>query len=181
MSLVNEQDRQTFARLLFLRGYTLPALLRWDEALRDWQAAIPLFEGLRDADALARTCKEMAIMAQWQYRWEEAIGLAERGLALIGEKPTQQRAHLLCHLGLSHSGAGRFEKGDRILTEAEAAARHLQDSECLGAVLFYRSASAMFQTRVEDQLTLAERSVELLRGTRNLWDFVPALEWVHMA
>jgi tetratricopeptide (TPR) repeat protein len=181
MTLVPEHDRRTYARLLYLRGYTLRALLRWEEALRDWQAAVPLFEELRDADSLARTCKDMAIMAQWQNRVDEAIGLAERGLALVGEELTRQRVHLLCHAGLGHSGAHRFQEGDQILAEAEAVARHLQDPECLGAVLFYRSVSAMFQMRVQEQLDLAQRSVALLRGTSNLWDFVPALEWIHMA
>jgi DNA-binding winged helix-turn-helix (wHTH) protein/tetratricopeptide (TPR) repeat protein len=181
LALLANQDHRTRARLLFLRGYTLRSLLRWEEASRDWLAAIPLFEELGDRDSLARTCKDMAIMAQWRNRSPEAIGLAERGLALVGEAPTRQRAQLLCHAGVGHGGARRFEEGDRILAEAEAVARYLQDSECLGAVLFYRSISAMFQMRVEEQLVLAERSVELLRGTTNLWDFVPALEFVHMA
>ena len=181
LALLPEQDHRTRARLLFLRGYTLRSLLRWEEASRDWLATIPLFEELGDRDSLARTCNDMAIMAHWRSRSSEAIGLAERGLALVGEAPTRQRAQLLCHAGVGHGGARRFEEGDRILAEAEAVARHLQDSECLGAVLFYRSASATFQMRVEEQLVLAERSVELLRGTTNLWDFVPALEFVHMA
>lgn len=174
-------DRAIRARILFLRGYALRSLLRWEEAIRDWREAIPLFEEIGDVASLARTCKDMAIMAQWRNRWSEAIALAQRGLALAGPEPSAERVHLLCHAGLGHSGGGRFEEGDRILAEAESVARLQEDPELLGEVLFYRSGSALFQMRAEDQLVHARRSTELLRGTTNLWDFVPALEFAHMA
>jgi DNA-binding winged helix-turn-helix (wHTH) protein/tetratricopeptide (TPR) repeat protein len=181
LSMGADQDRRSYARLLFLRGFALRGLLRWEEAFRDWYEAIPLLEELGDVPSLSRACKDLAIMAQWHNNWDEAIAVAERGLALVGQAPTSERANLLCHSGLAQGGARRFDQAERILAEAEAIAREIPDAELLGAVLMYRSACAMFQMRVEDQLALARRSVARLRGTTNLWDFVPALELVHMA
>ena len=181
LSLVSPHDRRTHARILFLRGYALRGLLRWEEALQDWQAAVPIHEELGDAESMSRTCTDMAIMALWRVRWGEVISIAERGLALLGDGASVERAHLLCQSGAAHCGARQFEAGERILAEAEAIARHGQDPELLGAVLFYRSVAAEFQLRVRDQLTLADESAALLRSTANVWDFVPALAFAYVA
>ena len=181
MSLVQATDRQTRARLLFLRGYSLRGLLRWQETLGTWREAIPLFEALGDAELMTSTCRDMAILSVWRQEWDEAIHIAERGLALVGEAPTRERGYLLCQASLGHSGARRFEEGQRLVAEAEGIARHLKDSELLGTVLFYRAVPVHYQMRVRDQLRLARRCVDMLRGTNNLWDLVPALEGIHMA
>ncbi|MDY7093604.1 MAG: AAA family ATPase [Acidobacteriota bacterium] len=178
---VADGDRPTRARVLFLRGSALRSLLRWEEALRDWWQAIPLFEELGDAESLTHTCKGMAIVALWQARWDEATALGERGLALVGPEPSAERVHMLCIAGLGHSEAGRFDEGEPILDEADSVARRLGEPELLGVASFHRAMSDLHQMRVERQLTLGRRSVELLRGTEHLWDFVPALGLVPMA
>jgi len=181
LSLTPPTDRQTRARLLFLKGYSLRGLLRWEETLQNWREAIPLFEALGDADLMTSTCRDMAILSIWRQEWDEVIRIAERGLALVGTAPSRHRGYLLCHASLGHSGARRFEEGERLVAEAEAIARHLQDSELLGTVLFYGAVPVHYQMRVRDQLPLARQCVDLLRGTNNLWDLVPALEGIHMA
>ena len=181
MSLALPTDRQTRARLLFLRGYSLRGLLRWEETLQNWREAIPLFEALGDAELMTSTCRDMAILSVWRQEWDEAIRIAERGLALVGHAPTRHRGYLLCQASLGHSGARRFEEGERLLAEAEAIARELPDSELLGTVLFYRAVPVHYQMRVRDQLSLARQCVDMLRGTNNVWDLVPALEGVHVA
>jgi len=181
LARVEDGDRPTRARILFLRGSALRSLLRWEEALRDWWEAIPLFEELGDSKSLTHTCKGMAIVALWQARWDEATALGERGLALLGPEPSAERVHMLCISGLGHSEAGRFDEGEPILDEADSVARRLGEPELLGVASFHRAMSDLHQMRVERQLTLGQRSVELLRGTEHLWDFVPALGLVHMA
>jgi len=181
LALAADGDRPTRARILFLRGSALRSLLRWEEALRDWWEAIPLFEELGDSESLTHTCKGMAIVALWQARWDEATALGERGLALLGPEPSAERVHMLCITGLGHSEAGRFDEGEPILDEADSVARRLGEPELLGVASFHRAMSDLHQMRVERQLTLGRRSVELLRGTEHLWDFVPALGLVHMA
>lgn len=181
LARMEDGDRPTRARILFLRGSALRSLLRWEEAIRDWWEAIPLFEELGDAESLTHTCKGMAIVALWQARWDEATALGERGLALLGPEPSAERVHMLCISGLGHSEAGRFDEGESILDEADSVARRLGEPELLGVASFHRAMSDLHQMRVERQLTQGKRSVELLRGTEHLWDFVPALGLVHMA
>ena len=181
LSLIPPTDWQTRARLLCLRGYSLRGLLRWEETLQDWREAIPLLEALGEVDLMTSACRDMAILSIWCQEWNEAIRIAERGLALVGNAPTRHRAYLLCHASLGHSGARRYEEGERLIAEADAIARGLQDAELLGTVLFYSAVPVHYQMRVRDQLPLALRCVDMLRGTNNLWDLVPALEGVHMA
>ena len=181
LSLTPPTDRQTRAQLLFLKGYSLRGLLRWEETLQNWREAIPLFEALGDVELMTSTCRDMAILSVWRQEWDEAIRIAERGLALVGDAPTRHRAYLLCQASLGHSGARRFEEGERLIAEAETIARDLQDSELLGTVLFYGAVPVHYQMRVRDQLPLARQCVDMLRGTNNLWDLVPALEGIHMA
>jgi tetratricopeptide (TPR) repeat protein len=127
LAIVPPDDREEYAWLKTGQGKALRALGRWDEAHSAWAEAIDVFEGLGLVAAVGELCDEQAFSYAWAQRWEEALLVAGRGLAALGEAPSTPRVRLLGLSGVTLSVAGNYSAGEEMTGEALRLAEQLND------------------------------------------------------
>src|SRR4029450_11492430 len=84
---------------------------RWDEALKVMDEALRLYEALGRTDAPGRPCGVMSYPLGWAAKWEEALTVATRGLAVLGDLPNPDRARLLAAAAWVSGLAGDYAGG----------------------------------------------------------------------
>src|SRR4029453_6761603 len=89
-----EEDRGDLAELVERLAMALRSQGRWDEALKVMDEALRLYEALGRTDAIGRLCGVMSYQLGWAAKWEEAVGVATRGLAGPRDLPNPDRGPL---------------------------------------------------------------------------------------
>jgi class 3 adenylate cyclase/RecA/RadA recombinase len=168
-------DPAARADLFYKRGLARICLDEWDDALVDWRQAADAYEALGDKDAAARTYDVMCRQLGWGLRYAEVLELSQRGLALLGGRPSVHRARLLGWGGLMLSVAGFYAAGDAMLRRAAAMAETLRDDALLGQELSGMATHHFFYMHMRDAADLSLRAVGLLRKSGDLWGLVDAL------
>src|SRR5436853_4669833 len=82
---------------------------RWDDALHTMDEALTAYEQLGRMEDYGRLCWAMVYQLAWAARWEEAVTLAQRGLAGLGEALNPDRARLLAAAAWVIGGTGDYE------------------------------------------------------------------------
>ncbi len=120
------------ALLLNQRGVGFRTLGRWEEAARDWNEALPLFEQLGEGQLVARICWDIAYKHAWANEMAEAESMARRGLKAVGEEPSVARCQLLGAFGMCAGERKDYQVWKNYLEEAIAMAEELGEERLLG-------------------------------------------------
>lgn len=94
------------------------SLGRIDDALVAWERALDEYEALGDVDAIGALCLALGLRLATAARFAEASALTRRGLSVLGEKVSTERARLLARLGLIAVYDGDPASGDALFEEA---------------------------------------------------------------
>lgn len=148
---------------------------RWDEALGTLDQALDHYERLGRRDDIGRVCWTMVYHLAWGARFEEAFAVASRGLAVLGDAHTADRARLMSVLGWVTSLAGDYHGAVGLFGPARAIAEDIGDKRALADVLHMQTMHnfgyARFAAGVEDGLAAAD----VFEAEGALWDLCSAL------
>jgi class 3 adenylate cyclase/tetratricopeptide (TPR) repeat protein len=170
------------AELLELRGNAERSAGHWTEAIATWHRAVDANEAVGDEEAVGRISLQAAYGLLWAARSGESFEMAERALAVLGDRITADRARLLaiagCALGWSEQP---FELGDELLTQALAIADQLGDPTVRGYCLLGRSLNRWGWMHQAESAEAGLESAELLRAAGDLWEVASVLGFTGIA
>ncbi len=181
LALISDDDSRRRADLLFRRGWTLRSVGRWDDGLKDWLEALPLYERLGDTRSAVRICRGIANYYIWSRRLEQTVEMLQRGLDIVGTDPSADRCRLLATAGLSQGGACNYGPGETMLKEAVSVAEQLGSESLLGEVLANKTAFHYYYNEFRESLEDAERGTALLRSAGDLWQLSACMQFSQYA
>src|SRR4029450_7815543 len=151
---------------------------RWDEALKVMDEALRLYEALGRTDALGRLCGVMSYQLGWAAKWEEAVGVAPRGLAVLGDLPNPDRARLLAAAAWVSGLAGDYAGATGMFTAARDLATQLGDEIALADVLQLQTIHHMAWVELADGVSAGLRAAEVYEASNDLWELTGVLAFV---
>ncbi|MGD8330746.1 MAG: protein kinase, partial [Acidobacteriota bacterium] len=83
------------AALLLQRGMALRSLSRMEDAVADWEQALPVFEENADQRSIGMLCSECGYTLAWLGRSDEALAMTARGLEAFGDQVSRARVRML--------------------------------------------------------------------------------------
>jgi class 3 adenylate cyclase/tetratricopeptide (TPR) repeat protein len=170
-----EEERGDLAELVERLAMALRSQGRWDEALKVMDEALRLYESLGRADALGRLCGAMSYQLGWAAKWEEAVAVASRGLAALGDLPNPDRARLLAAAAWVSGLAGDYAGATGMFAGARELATQLGDESALADVLQLQTIHHMAWVELADGVAAGLRAAEVYEATGDLWDLTGVL------
>ena len=162
------------AGLLFRVGLARRSLGHLDEGLDAWREAVTLYEAAGDVESVGAVTPEIGLQLAWAARWPEALEIAGRGLAAIGEARTYDRARLLGIGGVALGWAGDYHGAVGMIDEAVSIANELHDDLLLGEAFAVKAAHHFAYLEVDLAREAATRAMELLRDSASAWNYTSA-------
>ena len=138
-------------------------------ASRPGGEAIDIYESLGRRELVGSLCVDQALELTWGLRYEEALMVAGRGLAAVGEEPSADRVTLLCLSGVTLSVAGNNAAGNEMTAEGLALARQLGDPGPLGFALGTRGVHHWAYLELRESVELGRESVRMAAESGQLW------------
>jgi tetratricopeptide (TPR) repeat protein len=173
-----ERDRETLAELVERLAMALRSQGRWDEALKVMDEALRLYEALGRTDALGRLCGVMSYQLGWAAKWEEAVGVATRGLAVLGDLPNPDRARLLAAAAWVSGLAGDYAGATGMFAAARDLATQLGDEVALADVLQLQTIHHMAWVELAEGVAAGLRAAEVYEAGNDLWELTGVLAFV---
>jgi class 3 adenylate cyclase/tetratricopeptide (TPR) repeat protein len=173
-----EQDRGALAELVERLALALRSQGRWDEALKVMDEALRLYEALGRVDALGRLCGAMSYQLGWAAKWEEAVAVATRGLAALGDLPNPDRARLLAAAAWVSGLAGDYPGATGMFAAARELATQLGDETALADVLQLQTIHHMAWVELADGVAAGLRAAEVYEAGGDLWELTGVLAFV---
>jgi class 3 adenylate cyclase/tetratricopeptide (TPR) repeat protein len=173
-----EEDRGALAELVERLAMALRSQGRWDEALKVMDEALHLYEALGRTDALGRLCGVMSYQLGWAAKWEEAVAVASRGLAALGDLPNPDRARLLAAAAWVSGLAGDYAGATGMFAAARELATQLGDEAALADVLQLQTIHHMAWVELADGVAAGLRAATVYETTGELWDLTGVLAFV---
>jgi class 3 adenylate cyclase/tetratricopeptide (TPR) repeat protein len=173
-----EEDRGALAELVERLAMALRSQGRWDEALKVMDEALRLYEALGRTDALGRLCGVMSYQLGWAAKWEEAVTVATRGLAALGDLPNPDRARLLAAAAWVSGLAGDYAGATGMFAAARELAGQLGDDAALADVLQLQTIHHMAWVELADGVAAGLRAAEFYEATGDLWELTGVLAFV---
>jgi class 3 adenylate cyclase/tetratricopeptide (TPR) repeat protein len=169
LSLIPEDDPELEATIKRGLGQAYRSLGRWDECQHMWGDAIDIYESLGLTELVGSLCAEQATQLTWGLRYEEALLVAGRGLAAVGEAPSKDRAALLALSGVTLSLAGNYAAGEEMTGEAVALAKQLGDPEAQGFATGTRGVHRWAWMELREAVDLGREAIALAGEGGQLW------------
>lgn len=154
--------------LRWRRGLAGRSLQAWDQAIADWEMALPLLEAAGDRRAVARTCQELAHLHNWLNQAAEADTAARQGLDALDPDAHADRVRLLGYRAWALSTARDHATADGLAREAVAIAEEHGDARTRGEALLALSWPLFHTMRFRERTDVLGRAVALLRSTGDL-------------
>src|SRR4029453_9695160 len=126
-------------------------------------------------DALGRLCGAMSYQLGWAAKWEEAVAVASRGLAALGDLPNPDRARLLGAPAWGGGLAGDYAGATGMFAGARELAIRLGDEAALADVLQLQTIHHMAWAELADGVAAALRAAEVYEAAGDLWDLTGVL------
>ncbi len=177
----DDTDQRRRALLLSKLGAVKRILGRVEEALDDLRAAIEIYAGLDDAEAVGALCSESTEHLAWSGRFIEAVEMAQRGLLALGEMENADRARLLGWAGSMISWAGAFVSGNDLVDEALGLAERLGDEQLIAYVSATKASQLYPFSLNQETIEAGLRAAETLRRSGMLWHLCQNLAFVAFA
>ncbi|MFN2587163.1 MAG: AAA family ATPase [Actinomycetota bacterium] len=169
------------ASLLYRVGLARRSLGRLDEGLSAWRDALALYEAAGDVASVAAVTPEIGLQLGWAARWPEALEIAGRGLAAIGDAATADRARLHGIAAIGLGWAGDYDGAMQMIDAAEALARELDDPLVLGECMTVKTAHHFAYTETRAAVETGEPAISLLRATAGEWNYGAAVSFAALA
>ncbi|MFL5738162.1 MAG: ATP-binding protein, partial [Actinomycetota bacterium] len=150
---------------------------RWDEALQAMDRALTGYEELQRMEDFGRFCWAMVYQLAWAARWEEAVALAQRGLAGLGEALNPDRARLLAAAGWVVGGTGDYETSSQMFAGARQIADALGDDRVLADVLHLQTINHMGFAEFDRGIEAGLLAIDVFEAENALWDLCSALSF----
>ena len=150
-------------------GQAYRSLGRWAECQVSWGEAIDTYERLGQNGLVASLCGEQALQLAWGLRYEDALLVAGRGLAAVGEIVSVDRVTLLALSGVTLSLSGNYRAGDEMTAEALQLARQLGAPGPLGYALGIRSVHHWAYMELRECVELGTEAQAMARAGGELW------------
>lgn len=169
------------AGLLFRVGLARRSLGHLDEGLAAWRDALALYEAAGDLESVGAVAPEIALQLAWAVRWPDALEVAMRGLAAIGDARTYDRARLHGIAGVVLGWAGDYDGAVAMIDQAEELAEELHDELLAGEFLAVKTAHHFAYLECNLARATGERALGLLEGSAGAWNYVSAAAFTGLA
>ena len=181
MAMADCAEPAELADLYTRRGFARRCVGLLEEALPDWEQALRFHEALGNVEDAARMCHEGSRDLFYLNRDREAAEMAERGLAVLGDRETPQRAEMLAWTGLSGAWVSPFEPGAALIDDALALAERLGDKHAVGYALVTRSLHRMAFSLHREVLDSGQEGIRLMKAQGDLWEVCTVLAMMEIA
>lgn len=169
-----EVDKER-ADLLFKVGSARRSLGRVDDGLDAWREAFEFYERTRDREGISTAAAESALQLGWAGRWAEAFEMCARGLSVLGDERTSERARLLSIGAIQLSWAGQHDAGDQMIDAALELSESLGDPRRIGEALVSREVHEYGYMRLQASVDVGARAAQAMRDVGDLWGLCNAL------
>lgn len=163
-------DDLALAELRYQLGYAQRAIGNWDEALANWNDSLSIYE-LHKHQTGGRVARGVAYQLAWAGRTEEARNVALRGLSIISDGPSRERARLLAVAAMTSALLGNAE-GYRMVEEAEVIANSLGHERTVLEVLSARAVIEWGYARPMECVQVATRAANSFKQRGDLFQWV---------
>jgi class 3 adenylate cyclase/tetratricopeptide (TPR) repeat protein len=177
LALVGD-NKAVRAALLERQAMALRSVQRWDDALRAMDASLNLYEEVGDVEAVGRICWAMVYQLGWAARFEEAVLVAGRGLAALGETASPDRARLLAAGGWIFGLGGDYATATEMFWQAMVLIEQLDDDRALADVLHLKTIYHMSYIQFDEGIESGLQAAEVFEREGALWDWCSALSFV---
>jgi class 3 adenylate cyclase/tetratricopeptide (TPR) repeat protein len=178
LEMADPNDPNTRAELLEHLAIALRSVGRWEDALRAMDEALTLYEQAGRMEDYGRLCWALVYQLAWAARWDEAIGLAQRGLAGLGEVVNPDRARLLAAAGWVIGGTGDAETAAQMFQEARMIADQMGDDRALADVLHLQTINHMGFAQFDQGIEAGLLAADVFEAENALWDLCSVLTFV---
>jgi class 3 adenylate cyclase/tetratricopeptide (TPR) repeat protein len=162
------------AALLFRVGLARRSLGQLDEGLAAWRDALALYEAGGDVASVGAVAPEIGLQLAWAARWPEALEIATRGLAAIGDARTYERARLQGIAVVALGWAGDYDAAVRLLDEDLGIVAELGDDLLMGEALGVKAAHHFAYLEVDLAREAGARAMGVLADSSAAWNYVSA-------
>jgi class 3 adenylate cyclase/tetratricopeptide (TPR) repeat protein len=170
LALVAPGDQEARAELLERLALALRSVGRWDDSLRTMNEALDLYQELGSTDGIGRLAWAMVYQLTWSIRVPEAVQIAQRALAALGDVATADRARLICSMGWALSIAGDYERATPSFREGRALAEQVGDERAIADVLHLETIHHMGHAEFTEGVQVGLRAAEVFEREGALWD-----------
>lgn len=178
LASVDEAERATRAGCLEQLAIALRSVGRWDESLKVMYEALDLYDAGGDAQAVGRLAWRMVYHLTWTARFAEAVQVAQRALAVLGDSPGANGARLLSAAGWATSLSGDHATSTEMFAKARAIAEGVEDERALADVLHMQTIHHMSFGEFEQGVEAGTRAAAVFESAGALWDLSSVLAFV---
>ena len=161
-------DPSTKAGLLCDRATALQSAAQADDAVADWQDALPIYEELEDAASIGQVAWDVTYLMSFQDRLPEARAVLDRVTPLVAGKG-KPHALVLARLGATQVVTGEVASGMERLREARVIAEELGEARLLGQVLSIQGNMTSTAGQIDSAIECLLAAVEALRAADDQW------------
>ena len=170
LALLAPDDRGARAELLERLALALRGVGRWDDAVRTMDGALDLYQELGWTDALGRLSWATVYQLTWTARVPEAVQVAQRALAAMGDIASADRARLVSAIGWALSLSGDYETATAMFEQGRAMAEQTGNERALADILHLQTIHHMGYAEFVDGVRVGLRAAEVFEREGALWD-----------
>ncbi|WP_435198669.1 ATP-binding protein [Janibacter sp. GS2] len=176
---VATQNQQ--AELHFQLGLAQRSVGQWADAVASWRTSIDIAAHLDDARSMIRACLAASYNIAFGLRLEEAVSLANQGLAQLSRAPSPERAALLGNVSFATAWFGDHRSSSVALLEEMKIAEHLGDD--LSRARWLASATVHHTAFLQHGAAVAAgtEAAPVLREAGELWELTSMLGFLAFA
>jgi len=178
LALVAPDDLATRAELLEWLALALRSVGRWDDSLRTMNEALDLYQELGSTDGIGRLAWAMVYQLTWSVRVPEAVQIAQRALAALGDVATADRARLISSVGWALSIAGDYESATASFQQGLGLAQRVGDERAIADVLHLETIHHMGHAEFTEGVQVGLRAAEVFEREGALWDLAGVQSFV---
>jgi tetratricopeptide (TPR) repeat protein len=157
------------AAVLLRRGMALRSLSRMEEAVADWEQALPIFEELDEQGSIAMLCTECSYTLGWLGHGRQALAMTERGLEAVGDRASRERVRMLSYRTFALGLRGEMRLALEQFELAWAAARELGDEQMMARALMFRLYVEWHCLAAVKMVEVATEAAKLARRSGDDW------------
>jgi tetratricopeptide (TPR) repeat protein len=169
LSLIPDADQYGRAQLLERLSMALRSVGRWDDALRSMYEALDRYEALGRPEDIGRLSWAMVYQLTWNGRLIEAVAVAQRALAPLGDTASADKARLLSALGRALS-ISDYAAATATFDQARALAEQVGHERAMADVLHMQTIHHLAYAELADGVRVGLRAAETFERETALWD-----------
>jgi class 3 adenylate cyclase/tetratricopeptide (TPR) repeat protein len=170
LALLAPGDQEARAELLERLALALRSVGRWDDSLSTMDEALDLYQELGSTDGIGRLAWAMVYQLTWSVRVPEAVQIAQRALAALGDVATADRARLISSVGWALSIGGDYERATASFRAGRALAEQVGDARAIADVLHLETIHHMGHAEFTEGVQVGLQAAEVFERESALWD-----------